>query len=616
MKTTRILSVCCALLYLSAVLCAQPDLTRPRLLFSEGDFDRLKAEVEHPSSKAFASLHHAQMEAAYEFVAENMTVPYKKDASGKRILTQSRRALARIFACSYAYKVSGDRRFLDYAEKVINDVCDFPDWNPTHFLDVAEMGLAVAIGYDWLYDSLSEQTRQKAAQRMYEYNMLTSFEPKFTKWVNADTNWNQVCNAGCTAVALAIYEQHPQEAQQVIQRAITTDTRAVTSIYAPDGLYPEGAGYWDYGTNFQIVLNTLLTRAYGNDMGLSELPGFPNTGRFFMYSQGNVGKRFDYSDTKSFAFTFRQGWYFADRFNDPGCLYLDDKAIREAAAQSKDPDMSERLSPLFVMYASRYKGAPIAQPEQKMFYGGGHIPVVIARTGWEKDDIYLGIKGGKAHYSHGHLDVGSFVYEADGVRWSSESHVKGSYPVIEKLLKKVDGKLFSYGPDAWRWEVFSYRNVDHSTLTVNGKLHNPAASGIFTEIFEQDDRMGATIDLTEVLKPEVAGAVRTVEIVDGSYLRVTDVVTAGRKAAKVRFNIMSDALSEATQEGVKLSAGGVIKMLSATGVQVKYQTWSADPKDYPNEVNSEITLEDGRSVCGYTYTVPAGKTVTVVTTLR
>jgi hypothetical protein len=31
----------------------------------------------------------------------------------------------------------------------------FSDWNPSHFLDVAEMTAALAIGYDWLYEEVS-----------------------------------------------------------------------------------------------------------------------------------------------------------------------------------------------------------------------------------------------------------------------------------------------------------------------------------------------------------------------------------------------------------------------------------------------------------------------------
>jgi len=38
-------------------------------------------------------------------------------------------------------------------------ISQFSDWNPSHFLDVAEMTMAMAIGYDWLYNNMSRESR-------------------------------------------------------------------------------------------------------------------------------------------------------------------------------------------------------------------------------------------------------------------------------------------------------------------------------------------------------------------------------------------------------------------------------------------------------------------------
>ena len=588
-------------------------MSHPRLLLSAEEMEELKQQTKLPRSTAFARLHEAQIAIADKYVRENLTIRYKFDASGKRILTESRRALSRIFACAYAYRMTGGQEYLEYSSKVLEDVCNFPNWNSAHFLDAAEMGFAVAIGYDWLYDALSSDLKSRIVEALRTFNLEPSLESTADKWAKGTTNWNQVCHAGCTAAAMAVYEHCPQTADAVISRAIRANAHAVEVIYEPEGVYPEGAGYWDYGTNFQILFNTLLTRAFGTDFGISSLPGFSKTSEFFMFSQGNVGKRFDYADTKSFAFTFRQAWYFADRFADNSSLYLDLKAINSG----KPLDMSERLSPLFLIYAARYNGANVEQPSKKVYYGQSAIPIVVARTGWDREDIYLGIKGGRADYSHSHMDVGSFVYEAGGVRWASESHVKGGYPAIEKQLKPMGRSLFSYKPNSWRWKVFSYRPQDHNTLTINEKLHIPSGEGKFTRIIDEPGRMGAEIDITAVLGDEVTKATRTIEIIDGNYLQITDSITASDLGpVDVRFNIMSDAHSMATKEGIILTSGDRVALLKATGAKVRYCTWSADPADYPNEVNSYITLEDGTSVCGYLYTVPSGKTRTVTTTLR
>ena len=43
--------------------------------------------------------------------------------------------------------------------KELRAAAAFPDWNPSHFLDTAEMTHAFAIGYDWLYEGLGPEAR-------------------------------------------------------------------------------------------------------------------------------------------------------------------------------------------------------------------------------------------------------------------------------------------------------------------------------------------------------------------------------------------------------------------------------------------------------------------------
>ena len=58
-------------------------------------------------------------------------------------------------------------------------VSRFTDWNPTHFLDVGEMVMALAIGYDWLYDSL--QARHPAGWCAKQSSPKASMRTKNTR---------------------------------------------------------------------------------------------------------------------------------------------------------------------------------------------------------------------------------------------------------------------------------------------------------------------------------------------------------------------------------------------------------------------------------------------------
>jgi len=88
------------------------------------------------------------LEEADDCYAKRM-LTYRK--IGPRLLQVSRECLHRIYALGLAYRWTGEEKYANKAIENMLTVCDFNDWNPSHFLDVAEMSHAVGLGYDWLY---------------------------------------------------------------------------------------------------------------------------------------------------------------------------------------------------------------------------------------------------------------------------------------------------------------------------------------------------------------------------------------------------------------------------------------------------------------------------------
>ncbi len=127
----------------------------PRLLLPAGGEEAIrKAIAEYPP---LATVHQRIMELCDRTLTEP---PVERIKEGKRLLAISRIALKRIYYLSYAYRMTGDKKYAHRAEQEMLAVSRFTDWNPTHFLDVGEMVMALAIGYDWLYDSLQPDTRR------------------------------------------------------------------------------------------------------------------------------------------------------------------------------------------------------------------------------------------------------------------------------------------------------------------------------------------------------------------------------------------------------------------------------------------------------------------------
>ena len=80
-------------------------------------------------------------------------VVYRKD--GRRLLGRSREALSRVLHLGFAFRVTRENRYAERVAVEMEAMAGMPDWNPSHFLDTAEMTMAMAVGYDWLYAELT-----------------------------------------------------------------------------------------------------------------------------------------------------------------------------------------------------------------------------------------------------------------------------------------------------------------------------------------------------------------------------------------------------------------------------------------------------------------------------
>ena len=595
-----------------------PDYTRltaekhPRLLINDTDFASLMTQVKAGTNPALTRLHEANIRQADNSGMAAVPLAYTLDAANKRILAVSSAALLRIFSCAYAYRATGDKKYLDHAENDIKTVCAFADWNAQrHFLDVGEMAAAVALGYDWLYADLSAETRAAAENALREYAFKPAQEKVWNvNFYTAKSNWNQVCNAGLTCAALAIYETCPETALAIIEASIESNRTAVEAIYAPDGNYTEGYGYWEYGTVFQTLMLTALETATGSDAKISEIKGFDRTAKWLLYMVGMNNKCFNFSDNGSGIFTAAiPNWYFADKLNNPSLLYNDLRML-----EATNYNLSHRLLPMLMAFAGKIDLSNVAAPTEKLWAGAGKTPVVLVHTNWKWDatDKYLGIKGGSAGSSHAHMDAGSFVYDAYGVRWSMDMN-RESYAPLEVALSALGGNLWTMSQGSMRWSVSRLNNLYHSTISINEARHQVAGSATLKQAINTPTELGGTFDLTTVLADQAASALRTVKLVNDKDLVVIDAITAlSGKAAKVRWTMCTPAVPTVESNRIALTSGGKTMYLSATadnGTAIAYKTWSTEP------VHSYDSPNPGVYLVGFEASVAAGKAETFTATL-
>lgn len=613
MKKT--LAILCTLLSLSAaaqkLTGSRDNLTasnHPRLVIDEDCMASIREQVKDGSNEALGLIHQSIMAKTDELLKKKPLV-YKKDASGKRILGVSRDAAQRISYCAYAYRFTGERKYLQKAVETIYTVCEFSDWNSRHYLDVCEMASGVAIGYDWLYSELEPEARRLIEEKLKEYAFdtmdLTHHE---NIWAQMN-NRNQVNLAGLVCAALAVYEVFPEIAETLFARVVDSNFKVAEYIYNPDGAYPEGPGYWHYGTCYQVWMNMLFKENLGTDFGLSDIPGFRKTPWFEVFALGSTGNQFNYCDCRQPGIAHYPLWYFADLLGDPSMLYSE-----LAYLKSHDYTDSQQRALVFMAlkYAAGIKSSDIKPSPKGLYVADGATPVAIARSGWGPQDLWVAMKGGKTASSHSHMDIGEFVYDAYGVRWSKDVYFY-PYDVVEKPIKKLGGNYWDYSQESMRWMVSRVNCHWHSCLILDEEDLLVDGFAKVTDSFESFARKGATLDLTPLYR-KVDKVERTVAIRDNDYLEVTDRISCGKKAHTVRFNLVSEAEPFVVNDGILLKKNGVTVKLQAIGAEVTYRTWSADPAGR-NEFPFEETAPD-TYICGFTAKLPKKTTTVIVTTVK
>lgn len=580
----------------------------PRIILTKEAEASIKAKIESGSDENITLLNKLIINYANTVLGQR-DLEYKK--VGKRLLDVSTEAANRIIACSYAYRMTGDEKYLTKAEKDINTVCDFSDWNsPTHFLDGAEMAHGVGIGYDWMYSDLSPETRNKAEKAIKNYAFYCALNGKWNlNFYTTASNWNQVCNGGLVIAALAIYETCKTDAQKIIDKALESNAKVMETIYNPDGNYPEGYGYWGYGTAFECIMLSGMESCTGSDNGLSDVAGFKKTGQWIMFMEGMNKKVFNYSDCAPTSVAMPPLWYLAWKFNDPSLVYIESSKIKNGLYSSSG---AYKYYPMAIVYADKLGTGKVSAPTGHVWSGNGINPVALAHGDWtfSDSDKFLGVKAGRADYSHGHLDVGSFVYDALGVRWSADLGLQ-SYSSIENVIAGMGGNFGDYGQNSMRWDVFRYNNFNHSTLTINNARHRVAGRASITQVIDEKASWGCRMDLSDILSDQCDKAYRTVTIENDKDLVVVDEVTAKYNLqAKVRWTMVTTGQPTLEKDRIVLKNGGKTMYLTvkSSGPEVTLKTWSTKGKDYDAD-------NSGYYEVGFEANVTVNKTATFTTTL-
>jgi hypothetical protein len=565
-----------------------PVPAHPRLLLPRGDERLVQRDIASDSLRR--KVHRAILAGADEMLE---LPPIERIQIGRRLLDKSREGLRRSFFLSYAWRTTGDARYLRRAERELVAIAGFSDWNPSHFLDVAEMTMAMAIGYDWLYEGLSDSARAAIRSAIRHKGLEPSYDSRFNSWLSVSNNWNQVCNAGMAYGAMAIYESDPAFARRIIERAVRSVVLPMED-YAPDGAYPEGYGYWGYGTSFNVMLLGALRTVYGTDFGLAARPGFLATASYLENMTGPTGDAFNYADSGPGGGLEPAMFWFAETSRDPNLLFVERTRLERIPPARL---VTERLLPVAMVFGRGIDLRAAAPPTSLLWTGAGKNPVALMRSSWtDPSAIFVGVKGGSASDNHAHMDAGSFVMDAGGVRWAMDF---GSERYNEIEQAGVD--LWNRRQESPRWQVFRYNNLAHNTLTANEALQDVAGRASITGTRATPGFLAAVVDLSPAYASSLASATRGVAIVGGDHVVVRDEVRALPRPTTLRWNMVTPAtvriIGPRTAELTR--DGRTLRLTVVEPAAVTMRTW---PTISPHAYESSNA---GTTMVGFETLVPA-----------
>ncbi len=474
---------------------------------------------------------------------------------GKRLLATSRQVFDRTTTLAMAYRLSGDARFRDRLWRELDAAAHFKDWNPSHFLDTAEMTAAFAIGRDWLHAEWSPEQHAALRAAIVEKGLKPSLEiyRKDRGWAAAQHNWNQVCNGGMTLGALAVADEEPALAGEILAAAIRSVPRAMRH-FAPDGAWGEGPGYWDYATKYNVLMLAALDTSLGTDFGLSAIEGFSKAGDFPIHTTGPLGKSFNYADAGESGPGGSQLLWLATKFGTP------------AFAAWRIEHTMRNPSALDLLWCAAWldrKPSIGSLPLARYFR---EAEIVAMRSAWnDPDATFVGFKGGDNRVNHGHLDLGSFVLDAAGRRWAMD-------------LGADNYNLPGYFGQG-RWNYYRCRAEGQNTLVINpGEQpdQDPGAVSRIVHFKSDSDHAVAIADLSSAYAAAVASARRGIAIV-GRQVIVQDEIQARQPAQLWWFMHTAAAVdcngatATLTLDGRKLTA----RILSPEGA--KFSVMPAAP---------------------------------------
>lgn len=472
---------------------------------------------------------------------------------------EARQIQGRIATLAMTYRLTGEKRFLDRARQEMKELANAINWRPDHFLSCSESTVAMSIGLDWLYNDLSVAERKQFAEAIIDKALKVSLQKKYNlgNWSESEGNWGAVCNGGMAIGAIAITEFAPELARNIVDRSLANIHFAAES-YAPAGAHAEGPGYWAYGTTFYVLFAEALRSTFGTSCNLEKAPGFLRSGEYIIQLMAPSDDMFSFADSEPFwGFEPVMFWFARElnRLNMANPLFKRLKPMHEYLVSDAARADASRIQPLGLLWWNpELTKLSVTKHSLNWWSEGGSQPQAVMRSSWDdKRATFVGIKAGSANNGHGHMDIGSFVLEANGIRWAVDLGRDG-YTLPRQ--HGLGSDLFLPAQESKRWAMFCNGSDSHNILRFNGTNQWVDGKAEITPAKAKSMSPGYKIDLTPIYTGQMAAVQRGFHLRADKSVLIQDEWKSGERGASVSWQMITYANVELKKDEIVLTQSG------------------------------------------------------------
>ena len=434
-----ILSMCVVVLTVLGVSLVAAPPAHPRLMLTPTRAEALRSEI----GTARRELWPPALESAERLA--KMPIPAMQDANNRlRFIGDTMPALG------LAYRMTGDRRYAEAADRWVRALLAVPAWDGSANLGRSSWVVGTALLYDWLYDVLPAETRERVRTRLAAEGEILLQRAAYWRLLS---NHCLIETSALGFIGLALSGE-VERADVFLQKA--RERTELIIEHAPlDGSWGEGVQYWQYGLGY-LLRYLEASRTAGDRDYYPRYEWLKKTGFFGIHFSlpGRPGLSVNFSDSGS------QDYVGSFLFYVPASIY-GNGYYQDFGNRARSSTAYKFSWMDFLAYDPGVQPVDIRSlPTFKHFDDNDFV---IMRSGWEPDATLIGFRSGPAP---GHRN------QVDPRRLERRGFGPGhGHPDVNSFCLFAFGQWLALDPGY----VHQKWTRDHNTILVNG--HGQAGEG-------------------------------------------------------------------------------------------------------------------------------------------